>query len=429
MGDTTTEERAPTLASEAIGARIAELLDELGDAGDPRAEELVALVTELHHEGLERALLVIADGPGGRAALESLGDDEVVGGLLVLHDLHPHDLATRVARALGRIKSEMGGARAHVEVDVADEDQGVHLSVTFGGGATTPSYPIATLIERVVGAAAPEAAQIVVTVSEPPPAVTEVSAVPVDLAPRQVPVAIRPRVERHVPGERCDLCAAPVGERHRHLVDVDERRLLCACQGCGLLFDHDTGPRVLGFPLSEPLAAGYADGVRYDDGTAVAATSGATNVKGGRRYRGLPERCLALPRPGLSPALWASLQIPVGVAFLFHSTGQGGVVAFYPSPAGATESLLPLDAWEELLAEHPVLSTLESDVEALLVRNERGDADGEAYVVPIDVCYELVGHLRSLWRGFDGGSEARARLDQLFDGIRGRADVAMETSA
>ena len=29
--------------------------------------------------------------------------------------------------------------------------------------------------------------------------------------------------------------------------------------------------------------------------------------------------------------------------------------------------------------------------------------------MPIDVCYELVGHLRMLWRGFDGGQDVRAR--------------------
>ena len=402
--------------ADAIGARIAVLLDELGADGDRRAEELVALVTELHHEGLERVLTVVADGPGGRAALEALGDDEVAGGLLVLHDLHPHDLPTRVARALGRIKPELSAARARVEVDIADEDEGVHLTLTPGGVVGTPSHALAALVEHVVGAAAPEAVVVTVAVTPPvtppPPIATAPAA-----APTPVAVAIRPRAERQVPGERCDLCGTAVPDAHRHLVDVEERRLLCACQACGLLFAHDAGPSVFGFPLTEPLGA-------VDPTARPAEVTSTMAVMGGRRYRGLPERCLALPRPGLSPALWASLQIPVGVAFLFHSTGQGGVVAFYPSPAGATESLLPLDAWEELVGAHPVLATLEADVEALLVRTDRGE-DGEAYVVPIDLCYELVGHVRQLWRGFDGGSEARARLDELFARIAARAETAV----
>ena len=49
-------------------------------------------------------------------------------------------------------------------------------------------------------------------------------------------------------------------------------------------------------------------------------------------------------------------------------------------------------------------------------------SDGaECFIVPIDTCYELVGHLRRLWRGFDGGSEANRKLDDFFTGIRDRA--------
>ena len=42
--------------------------------------------------------------------------------------------------------------------------------------------------------------------------------------------------------------------------------------------------------------------------------------------------------------------------------------------------------------------------------------------MPIDACYELVGQLRRLWRGFDGGSEAHDALDAFFDrrAARGR---------
>ena len=58
-----------------------------------------------------------------------------------------------------------------------------------------------------------------------------------------------------------------------------------------------------------------------------------------------------------------------------------------------------------MLATAPALATLRPDVEALLVRAQ--DQQVEAFLVPIDVCYELVGHLRSAWRGFDGGQEVR----------------------
>ena len=48
----------------------------------------------------------------------------------------------------------------------------------------------------------------------------------------------------------------------------------------------------------------------------------------------------------------------MSVAFFFFNSSLGRVAAFYPSPAGATESLLPLDAWDDLVASNSVLATL-----------------------------------------------------------------------
>ena len=85
----------------------------------------------------------------------------------------------------------------------------------------------------------------------------------------------------------------------------------------------------------------------------------------------------------------------------------------YPSPAGATESLLPLDTWDEVVAADPELATLAPDVEAFLVRVD-GQPRSRCYLVPIDACYELVGQLRRLWRGFDGGQEAHERAGRVL---------------
>jgi hypothetical protein len=188
---------------------------------------------------------------------------------------------------------------------------------------------------------------------------------------------------RPAPGEACELCAEAVPEPHNHLVDLERRSLLCVCRGCYLLFAPD----------------------------------GA----GGGHYRAVPERCLAFADLHLSPAQWEALQIPVSVAFFFVNSELGHVAAFYPSPAGATESLLPLDLWDELVLDHAELGELQPDVEALLVRVDRATAETECFLVPIDACYELVGHLRMLWRGFDGGREAHAAIDGFFDAVRARA--------
>jgi hypothetical protein len=95
------------------------------------------------------------------------------------------------------------------------------------------------------------------------------------------------------------------------------------------------------------------------------------------------------------------------------------VVAFYPGPAGATESLLDLGGWHELARENPILADMEPDVEALLV-NRVGSAR-EYYLAPIDACYKLVGLIRSSWRGLSGGAEAWEAIGQFFAELRERS--------
>jgi hypothetical protein len=185
------------------------------------------------------------------------------------------------------------------------------------------------------------------------------------------------------PGERCEMCAAPIADAHSHVVNLGSRSLLCTCRACYLLFTHD-------------------------DATLS--------------YRAVPDRYLSFP--ALAPAVWDELQLPVGTAFLFLNSHLERIVAFYPGPAGATESDLPLDAWGRVVAAAPSLSALRPDVEAVLVRATGQDI--ACFLVPIDVCYELVGHLRRLWRGFDGGQDVRRQLDEFFAGIAARSKPAPE---
>jgi hypothetical protein len=175
-------------------------------------------------------------------------------------------------------------------------------------------------------------------------------------------------------GERCDMCAAEIAAAHSHVVDLQSRALQCACRPCYLLF---------------------------------------TDERADLRYRAVPERYLEMPANAIDARVWDELQIPVGLAFLFRNSVQDRMVAFYPGPAGATESELPLPAWARIVAGTPQLALLRADVEALLIRTPRGAA-GSCHLVPIDACYELVGHLRTCWRGFDGGREAHDAIDRFF---------------
>jgi hypothetical protein len=196
---------------------------------------------------------------------------------------------------------------------------------------------------------------------------------------------VRPR-KRDV--ERCELCSAEVAAGHPHLIEPGTRKLLCTCDACAILF------------------------------------SGM-----GTKYKRVPRRVLALQNFHLSDGQWESLMVPISMAFFFRSTPDARVVAFYPSPAGATESLLPLETWKDIENANPILLEVESDVEALLVNrvgHARGFTAAEYYVLPIDECYKLVGLIRANWRGLSGGTEVWQEIGQFFDGLKQRATVVKE---
>ena len=196
---------------------------------------------------------------------------------------------------------------------------------------------------------------------------------------RQAPALARLVPPRSKPARACELCAVELAAEHRHLVDRHRHALACACRACALLFDQ---PRA-------------ADG----------------------RYQVVPERYARISPFTITPLQWNALQIPVGLAFFMRTAER--TVAFYPSPAGATESELVLDAWEEVVAANPTLEDVAADTEAALVRFRVGTP--ECYIVPIDRCYELVGRLRTSWRGFDGGPEVGERIAAFFDDVRARS--------
>lgn len=181
--------------------------------------------------------------------------------------------------------------------------------------------------------------------------------------------------------EHCDLCSEPIPPEHRHLLEVSTREIMCACRPCSILFDRE------------------------------AASEG--------RYRVIPDRRLYLEDFEMSDVQWESLRVPVDMAFFFHSTPAGRVVAFYPGPMGPTESLLKLATWEELEASNPVLGGMERDVEALLVNRVRGAR--EHFLVPIDECYRLIGLIRTHWRGLSGGREVWEELARFFEQLRERS--------
>ena len=138
----------------------------------------------------------------------------------------------------------------------------------------------------------------------------------------------------------------------------------------------------------------------------------------------MPRRIRYLADFRMTDSQWDGLMMPINMAFSFKSTPQERVIALYPSPAGATESLLSFDTWEEIEIENPVLFEMEADVEALLVNrigHARGFAEPEHYMVPIDECFKLVGLIRSRWSELSGGTEAWRDIGQFFTDLKERS--------
>jgi hypothetical protein len=187
-------------------------------------------------------------------------------------------------------------------------------------------------------------------------------------APPPPVVAARPEEER------CELCTLGIRPSHRHLLHLEERRIVCVCETCWAVRSGEAAFRPVG------------------------------------------NRTVWLDDFVLSDERWASFQIPIGLAFFMESTVSGGVVGLYPSPAGATECELDLEAWEALVADNPVLETLEADAEALVI-NRMADPPQHA-IVPIDVAYQLVGVVKASWEGISGGRATEEAVAGYFAALR-----------
>jgi hypothetical protein len=181
------------------------------------------------------------------------------------------------------------------------------------------------------------------------------------------------------PAERCELCGLALATEHAHLLEPATRQLVCSCEPCAVLFSG----------------------------------------RQGGRYRRVPRDIWALPEFRLTDIQWEDLHLPINLAFFVQSTPAQRVLALYPSPAGAVESLLTLEAWQTLVVDNPVLGELEPDVEALLVNRMK---DARAYYrTPIDECFKLVGLIRAHWRGLSGGTEVWDEVGRYFKSLHERS--------
>src|SRR5580704_6486170 len=190
--------------------------------------------------------------------------------------------------------------------------------------------------------------------------------------------------------ERCEMCSQELAHDHEHLVEPTNRKLICACGACAILFEGQAGTK----------------------------------------YKRVPCQVLFLRDFQLTDAQWDGLMVPIEMVFFFHSSPHGKIIALYPSPAGPTESLLSLETWADIVQSNPILNEMEADVTALLVNRiglGRSSKTAEYYLVPIDECYKLVGLIRVHWHGLSGGTEVWREITAFFAALRKRAGVASES--
>jgi hypothetical protein len=192
--------------------------------------------------------------------------------------------------------------------------------------------------------------------------------------PPEAPTAPTPAGRQE---EHCEVCSRGIPDDHRHLLNLEERQIVCVCDSCWAL------------QSGEP------------------------------RFIPVGNRTLWLEDFDLPEHIWGSFRIPIGLAFFMHSSVTDCVVAMYPSPAGATESELHFSTWNGLVELNPVLEGLEPDTEALIINRL---ADPPAYAIaPIDRSYMLVGLIKTSWQGISGGPGVAEAVESFFDELHAAA--------
>ena len=197
--------------------------------------------------------------------------------------------------------------------------------------------------------------------------------------------ALRRFARARVPAESCELCGLALAAEHPHLFEHQRGRILCACNACSILF------------------------------------SGQEQAK----FLRVPRRITRLNNFAFSDAEWGAMTLPINLAF-FTRRRDGSTKAMYPSPAGVMESLIRLAPWLDLFGGDAALRDMEPEVEALMVN--RIGSSASYFIVPIDACYQLVGVIRTKWRGLSGGGEVWQAIGEYFSNLDRRASRVAEAT-
>ena len=145
--------------------RVEKLAARLESAGDPEiraaALDLVQSVVELHGAALQRLVETLMESPEGELALSRALENDLVSSMLLLHDLHPEDLETRVLRGIEKARPYLKSHGGDVEL-AGVRDGIVHLRLHGTcGSCPSSSITLAHAVEDALFEVAPDIVEIV----------------------------------------------------------------------------------------------------------------------------------------------------------------------------------------------------------------------------------------------------------------------------
>ena len=167
-------------------ARIETLIQEIATFPEPRArekmEELLHALLTMYGAGLTKMVETIArSATTGQALLETLADDELVGSLLLLHDLHPVDLNERVQRAVEKAQSAVQARGGVLELTRVEKGTAFLRLTGSCQGCGASAQALKQMVEKALYNAVPDLDTVSIAENTPQKPVTA----PVKFLPRR----------------------------------------------------------------------------------------------------------------------------------------------------------------------------------------------------------------------------------------------------
>ncbi|HXP42403.1 MAG TPA: NifU family protein [Candidatus Acidoferrales bacterium] len=155
-----------------LGKLIAQF-DELPDgATKTAARDLVQLLMDVHGRGLERVMEIVFDsGDSGQKIIDRLGQDSIVGNLLLLYSLHPDGLEARIQSALDRMRPRLRKLACTIELENVQEGAVQVRLATSGHSCGSSTKDLRSIVEDGMFEFAPDVTSLeILGLEEPTPA-------------------------------------------------------------------------------------------------------------------------------------------------------------------------------------------------------------------------------------------------------------------